>query len=288
MLKKVTVFVVALCIVFVSVVSVSAAVNHTVLSLSDYTVNSSSTMSHRFDTVAIPVSFCSMRVRSDGLDEYRFDSDILNGAVAISSDNVSFDILTPAAFGGDDRYFMSVENLGKVALLASTIKYSLSFNQQCKYDFQAFSRITFYDVNFSRIGSVKTICSNSRNAMNNYGYSGVLTASGSRYKSVDVPNNAKYFCVDYVVRLTNLKYSGDDLAVSYSFDDWSFTYGREEGIAIVSSLLTTVIGWVATVANAFLSPDGALNSLLPLLAIFVAVPAMFFGVRAIRYFIWGA
>lgn len=56
----------------------------------------------------------------------------------------------------------------------------------------------------------------------------------------------------------------------------------------VTSALGTVISWVGTVVTALTDAKGALNALLPLLAIGVAVSALMLGVKAIRSFAWGA
>lgn len=56
----------------------------------------------------------------------------------------------------------------------------------------------------------------------------------------------------------------------------------------VTSALTTVIGWVGTVVTALTGESGALNELLPLLAIGVAISALMLGIKAIKSFIWGA
>lgn len=56
----------------------------------------------------------------------------------------------------------------------------------------------------------------------------------------------------------------------------------------VTSALTTVIGWVGTVVSALVTTDGQLSSLLPLLAVGVAVSALMLGIKAIKSFIWGA
>lgn len=56
----------------------------------------------------------------------------------------------------------------------------------------------------------------------------------------------------------------------------------------VTSALGTVIEWVGTVVTALVSTDGALSSLLPLLAVGVAVSALMLGIKAIKSFIWGA
>ena len=59
----------------------------------------------------------------------------------------------------------------------------------------------------------------------------------------------------------------------------------------VTSALGTVIGWVGAVVSAVVTggdTPGALNALLPLLAVGVAVSALLLGVKAIRSFAWGA
>lgn len=59
-------------------------------------------------------------------------------------------------------------------------------------------------------------------------------------------------------------------------------------LAAVTSGLTTVISWVGTVVTAIVGESGALNELLPLLAIGVSISALMLGARVIRSFIWGA
>jgi len=56
----------------------------------------------------------------------------------------------------------------------------------------------------------------------------------------------------------------------------------------VTSGLSTVIGWVGEVVNSLTATDGALNALLPLLAIGISVSALMLGIKAVRSFIWGA
>lgn len=57
-------------------------------------------------------------------------------------------------------------------------------------------------------------------------------------------------------------------------------------IEAVTSALTTVIGWCGTVISAITS--GELSTLLPLLAVTVAISALMLGIRIIRSVIWGA
>ena len=56
----------------------------------------------------------------------------------------------------------------------------------------------------------------------------------------------------------------------------------------VTSALTVVIGWVGTVVSALTTSGGQLFSLLPLLAVGVAISALMLGIKAIKSFIWGA
>lgn len=56
----------------------------------------------------------------------------------------------------------------------------------------------------------------------------------------------------------------------------------------VSSGITTVIGWIGTVLDALVGTEGALNDLLPLFGIGIAISAILLGVKVVRSFIWGA
>lgn len=65
-----------------------------------------------------------------------------------------------------------------------------------------------------------------------------------------------------------------------------------EGVAnpmmqAVTAALTTVIEWVGTVVSALTATDGKLSSLLPLMAIGIAISALMLGVKAIKSFAWG-
>lgn len=59
-------------------------------------------------------------------------------------------------------------------------------------------------------------------------------------------------------------------------------------LAAVTSGITTVISWVASVVNALVGEQGALAELLPLFAIGVAISAILLGIKVIRGLIWGA
>lgn len=56
----------------------------------------------------------------------------------------------------------------------------------------------------------------------------------------------------------------------------------------VTTGLTTVIGWIGSVVDAFLGTDGQLNELLPLFAIGIAISAILFAIKGIKSLIWGA
>lgn len=56
----------------------------------------------------------------------------------------------------------------------------------------------------------------------------------------------------------------------------------------VTSGISTVIGWVGTVVDSLVSPDGDLAALLPLFAIGVAISAIMLGIKVVRGMIWGA
>lgn len=56
----------------------------------------------------------------------------------------------------------------------------------------------------------------------------------------------------------------------------------------VTSGITTVISWIGAVLDALLTTDGVLAPLLPLLAVGVAISAIFLAIKVIRGIIWGA
>lgn len=59
-------------------------------------------------------------------------------------------------------------------------------------------------------------------------------------------------------------------------------------IEAVTTALGTVISWIGTVITSITGASGALNELLPLFAIGIAISALMFGIRAIKSVIWGA
>lgn len=62
-------------------------------------------------------------------------------------------------------------------------------------------------------------------------------------------------------------------------------------LSAVTDAISTVLSWVGTVITSLLTGGasaGALNPLLPLFAVGVAISAIMLGVRVIKGFIWGS
>lgn len=59
-------------------------------------------------------------------------------------------------------------------------------------------------------------------------------------------------------------------------------------LALVTSGITTVIGWIGTVVDALVGEAGELSSLGPLFAIGISISAILLGVKICRSIIWGA
>ena len=62
-------------------------------------------------------------------------------------------------------------------------------------------------------------------------------------------------------------------------------------LAAVTDAISTVIGLIGTVITSIVTGGeqaGALNALLPLFAVGIAISAILFGIRAIKSVIWGA
>lgn len=65
-------------------------------------------------------------------------------------------------------------------------------------------------------------------------------------------------------------------------------------LAAVTSALSTVIGWIGTVITSLVTEAsgsvaaGALNPLLPLFAIGIAISALLLGIKIIKSVVWGA
>lgn len=56
----------------------------------------------------------------------------------------------------------------------------------------------------------------------------------------------------------------------------------------VTTGISQVITWIGTVITALTSSSGALNPLLPLFAIGIAVSAILLGIKMIKSVVWGA
>lgn len=56
----------------------------------------------------------------------------------------------------------------------------------------------------------------------------------------------------------------------------------------VTDAITQVLTWVGSVITALTSSSGALNALLPLFAIGIAISSVLLGIRIIRSVVWGA
>jgi len=56
----------------------------------------------------------------------------------------------------------------------------------------------------------------------------------------------------------------------------------------VTSGISSVITWVGSVITALTSSTGALNALLPLFAIGIAISAVLLGIKIIKSVVWGA
>lgn len=59
-------------------------------------------------------------------------------------------------------------------------------------------------------------------------------------------------------------------------------------MAAVTSALSTVITWIATVVNSLVGASGELNELLPLFAIGISISAFLLGIKAIKSLVWGS
>lgn len=56
----------------------------------------------------------------------------------------------------------------------------------------------------------------------------------------------------------------------------------------VTSGMSSVLSWVGSVITALTSSNGALNALLPLFAIGIAISAVLLGIKIIKSVVWGA
>lgn len=59
-------------------------------------------------------------------------------------------------------------------------------------------------------------------------------------------------------------------------------------LELVSSGITTVIGWVGTVVTAIVGEAGELKELAPLFAVGISISAILLGVKIVKSMVWGA
>lgn len=56
----------------------------------------------------------------------------------------------------------------------------------------------------------------------------------------------------------------------------------------ITSAFTTVISWIGNFVTALTTTEGALNALLPIFAIGIAVSVLFLAIKALKSIVWGA
>lgn len=59
-------------------------------------------------------------------------------------------------------------------------------------------------------------------------------------------------------------------------------------LALVTSGITTVIGWIGTVLDAIITEAGELSSLGPLFAVGIGISCILVSIKLIRSIVWGA
>ena len=59
-------------------------------------------------------------------------------------------------------------------------------------------------------------------------------------------------------------------------------------LELVTSGITTVLGWVKSVVDAVISTDGALANLGPLFAIGISISAILLGIKLVKSLVWGS
>ena len=59
-------------------------------------------------------------------------------------------------------------------------------------------------------------------------------------------------------------------------------------LELVTSGITSVIGWVGTVVTAIVGEGGQLAELAPLFAIGISISAILLGVKIVKSMVWGA
>lgn len=59
-------------------------------------------------------------------------------------------------------------------------------------------------------------------------------------------------------------------------------------LELVTSGITTVIGWVSTVVNAVVGTEGQLAELAPLFAVGISISAILLGIKLVKSLVWGS
>lgn len=59
-------------------------------------------------------------------------------------------------------------------------------------------------------------------------------------------------------------------------------------LELVTSGITSVIGWVGTVVSSIVGESGQLAELAPLFAIGISISAILLGVKIVKSMVWGA
>lgn len=63
---------------------------------------------------------------------------------------------------------------------------------------------------------------------------------------------------------------------------------KEYMLELVTSAITSVLGWVGTVITALVTTEGQLHDLAPMFAIGIAISGVMLGVKVIKSVVWGA
>lgn len=64
--------------------------------------------------------------------------------------------------------------------------------------------------------------------------------------------------------------------------------GAVSMLELVTSGITTVIGWIGSVVDAIVGTSGELSMLGPLFAIGISISAIMLGIKIVRGIVWGA
>lgn len=59
-------------------------------------------------------------------------------------------------------------------------------------------------------------------------------------------------------------------------------------LELVTSGITTVIGWVSTVVTAVVGAEGQLAELAPLFAVGISISAILLGIKLVKSLVWGS